>query len=108
EAVPREENFYDFESRYEIGRTDFVCPADLPEEITARAQELALQVWDVLGCRGFARVDLMYCEDSAELTVLEANAIPGMTETSLLPMAADAAGLGFDQLIERIVGLAHL
>ncbi len=108
EAVPREENFYDFESRYEIGRTDFVCPAELPEEITERAQDLAVQVWDVLGCRGFARVDLMYCEDNAELTVLEANAIPGMTETSLLPMAADEAGIGFDALIGRIVDLAHL
>ena len=108
EAVPREENFYDFESRYEIGRTDFVCPAELPEEITERAQDLAVQVWDVLGCRGFARVDLMYCEDTAELTVLEANAIPGMTETSLLPMAADEAGIGFDALIGRIVDLAHL
>jgi D-alanine-D-alanine ligase len=108
EAVPREEDFYDFEARYEIGRTDFVCPADLPEEITARAHELALDVWDVLGCRAFARVDLMYCEASGELTVLEANAIPGMTETSLLPMAADAAGLDFDTLIARIVDLAHL
>jgi D-alanine-D-alanine ligase len=108
EAVPREENFYDFESRYEIGRTDFVCPAELPEEITARAQELALEVWDVLGCRGFARIDLMYCEGDGELTVLEANAIPGMTDTSLLPMAADAAGLDFDRLVARIVDLAHL
>jgi D-alanine-D-alanine ligase len=108
EAVPREENFYDFESRYEIGRTDFVCPADLPEEITERAQALALEVWDVLGCRGFARVDLMYCEESGELTVLEANAIPGMTETSLLPMAAEAAGIDFDALIGRVVHLAHL
>jgi len=108
EAVPRDEDFYDFEARYEIGRTAFVCPAELPDGVTERAQELALEVWDVLGCRGFARVDLMYCEDGGELTVLEANTIPGMTETSLLPMAADAAGLGFDQLIERIVDLAHL
>jgi D-alanine-D-alanine ligase len=108
EAVPREENFYDFESRYEIGRTEFVCPAALPDEVTARARDLAFQVWDVLGCRAFARVDLMLCEASGELTVLEANAIPGMTETSLLPMAADAAGIGFDALIGRIVELVHL
>ncbi len=107
EAVPQGD-FYDFESRYEIGRTEFVCPAALPDDVTARAQELALQVWDVLGCRGVARVDLMLCEQTGELTVLEANAIPGMTETSLLPMAADAAGIDFDALIERIVDLAHL
>ncbi|MDQ3678776.1 MAG: D-alanine--D-alanine ligase, partial [Actinomycetota bacterium] len=59
EAVPREEDFYDFEARYEIGRTTFVCPADLPAPVTHRAQELALDVWRLLGCRGFARVDLM-------------------------------------------------
>ena len=108
EAVPTEEEFYDFEARYEIGRTRFACPAALPDEVTARAQELALAVWDVLGCRAFARIDLMLCDDTGELTVLEANAIPGMTDTSLLPQAADAAGIGFDELIGRIVDLAHL
>ena len=106
EAVPREEDFYDFEARYVIGRTEFVCPAQLPAEITVRAQELALDVWRILGCRGFARIDLMLGTDSGELTVLEANTVPGMTETSLLPQAADAAGIGFDALIERIVELA--
>ncbi len=108
EAVPTEEEFYDFEARYEIGRTQFVCPAELPDGMAARAQELALAVWNVLGCRAFARIDLMLDDESGELTVLEANAIPGMTETSLLPMAADAAGIGFDELIARIVDLAHL
>ena len=71
-------------------RTRFVCPADLPPELTARAQELALATWRTLGCAGFARVDLML--DGDELTVLEANAIPGLTDTSLLPLAAEAAG----------------
>lgn len=108
EAVPAEEAFYDFEARYEIGRTSFVCPAELPAGTTERAHELALHVWEVLGCRGFARIDLMLGEETGELTVLEANAIPGMTETSLLPQAADAAGIGFDELIDRIVRLAHL
>ncbi|MDX6690648.1 MAG: D-alanine-D-alanine ligase [Solirubrobacteraceae bacterium] len=107
EAVPREEDFYDFEARYEIGRTTFVCPAELPAEITARAQELALDVWRILGCRGFARIDLMLDESTDELSVLEANAIPGMTDTSLMPLAAEAAGLSFDALIERILVLAQ-
>jgi len=106
EAVPHEEDFYDFEARYEIGRTQFVCPADVPDEVGARAQALALDVWRVLGCRGFARIDLMLDSGSGELTVLEANVIPGMTETSLLPMAAEAAGIGFDELIGRILDLA--
>jgi D-alanine-D-alanine ligase len=106
EAVPRDEDFYDFEARYEIGRTSFVCPADIGEEATARAQDLALSVHGLLGCRGFSRVDLMLERDSGELFVLEANAIPGLTETSLLPQAADAAGVSFDEAIERILELA--
>jgi D-alanine-D-alanine ligase len=107
EAVPREEDFYDFESRYEIGRTDFVCPADLSDDLTARTHELAVATYELLGCRGFARVDLMIEEATGEPQVLEVNAIPGLTETSLLPMAAEAAGIGFDDLIARIVDLAR-
>ncbi len=100
EAVPREEDFYDYESRYGIGMTTFVCPAALPAETTARAQQLALEVYGLLGCRGFARVDLMLELQSGELWVLETNVVPGLTETSLLPQAADAAGIGFDELLE--------
>jgi D-alanine-D-alanine ligase len=103
EAVPEREDFYDFEARYEIGHTRFVCPAQLDGDVTERARELALRVYELLGCFGFARVDLMLSEESGELYVLETNAIPGLTETSLLPQAADAAGIGFDQLIGRIL-----
>jgi D-alanine-D-alanine ligase len=106
EAVPREEDFYDFEARYEIGRTDFVCPAELPPELTARVQDLAVATYELLGCRGFARVDLMVEDGTGEALVLEVNAIPGLTETSLLPMAAEASGISFDELIARILDLA--
>ncbi|MFL5831193.1 MAG: D-alanine--D-alanine ligase [Solirubrobacteraceae bacterium] len=107
EAVPEQEDFYDFESRYEIGRTRFVCPAELAQDAASRAADIALAVWRLLGCSGFARVDLMLEDDTGELFVLEANSIPGLTDTSLLPQAADAAGIGFDQLIERILKAAH-
>ncbi len=106
EAVPVEEDFYDFEARYEIGRTQFVCPAELPEDVTARAQEIALAAYRVLGLFGFGRVDLMLEEATGELFVLEANAIPGLTETSLLPQAADARGIGFDAVVARVLELA--
>jgi len=106
EAVPREEDFYDFEARYEIGRTDFICPADLGEDAAERARELALESYRVLGCYGFARVDLMLDDATGELTVLEANVIPGLTDTSLLPLAAEAAGIGFEALIARVLELA--
>jgi D-alanine-D-alanine ligase len=106
EAVPREEEFYDYESRYEIGMTTFVCPAELAPETTARAQELAVRVYELLGCRGVARVDLMLEQGTDELWVLETNVVPGMTETSLLPQAADAAGIAFEQLVERVLASA--
>ncbi|MBN1530662.1 MAG: D-alanine--D-alanine ligase [Thermoleophilaceae bacterium] len=105
EAVPRDEAFYDFEARYEIGRTDFVCPAALSADLAGRCQDLARAVYELLGCRDFARVDLMLGADG-EPTVLEANPIPGLTETSLLPQAAEAAGIGFDGLVGRILELA--
>jgi D-alanine-D-alanine ligase len=103
EAIPRETEFYDYESRYEIGMTTFVCPAELPDGVTERAQELALATYKLLGCHGVARVDLMLDEDSGELAVLETNVVPGMTETSLLPLAADAAEIWLDLLVERIL-----
>jgi D-alanine-D-alanine ligase len=105
EAVPEGRVFYDFEARYEIGRTRFVCPAELPADVAARTQELAVAVYRALGCAGFARVDLML-HDDGELYVLEANSVPGLTETSLLPQAAEAAGISFDALVERILAIA--
>jgi D-alanine-D-alanine ligase len=105
EAVPTGDGFYDFEARYEIGRTEFVCPATLPDGVTEEAQELALRTYELLGCSAFGRVDLMLGAGGG-LTVLEANPIPGLTETSLLPQAAEAAGISFDELVGRIVELA--
>jgi D-alanine-D-alanine ligase len=106
EAIPREQEFYNYEARYEIGMTTFVCPAELSAEMTGRAQELALRAYRLLGCHGVARVDLLLDEEREELTVLETNVVPGLTETSLLPLAADAAGIGFDELIGRILASA--
>ena len=106
EAIPRNGDRYDFEARYEIGRTEFVCPAELGDKTTLAAQALALATYRVLGCYGFARVDLMLAYGSGELTVLEANAIPGLTATSLLPQAAEAAGISFPAFVERVLDLA--
>ncbi len=106
EAIPREQDFYDYESRYEIGMTTFVCPAELPPETTARAQEIAVEVYRLLGCHGVARVDLMLDDHSGELTVLETNVVPGLTETSLLPLAAEVVGIDLDALVGRILASA--
>jgi D-alanine-D-alanine ligase len=106
EAIPREAEFYNYESRYEIGMTTFVCPAELPDGVAERAQELALATYRLLGCHGVARVDLMLEEQTGELTVLETNVVPGLTETSLLPLAADAAEIWLDLLVGRILDSA--
>ncbi len=105
EAIPREGDFFNFEARYEIGRTDYACPADLADEETGRVKELATRTYETLGCSGFARVDLMLGDDGPE--VLEVNAIPGLTDTSLFPMAAEAAGIDFTQLVEGILASAR-
>ena len=106
EAIPRGGDHYDFEARYEIGSTDFVCPAALDDETARNAQDLALAAYRALGCYGFARIDLILETSSGEVTVLEANAIPGLTETSLLPQAAEAAGISFQAFVERVLELA--
>jgi D-alanine-D-alanine ligase len=104
EAIPASGDRYDFEARYEIGRTRFICPAELGEEAARAVSEAALGAYRALGCTGFARIDLIL--DDAGPWVLEANAIPGLTDTSLLPQAAEAAGLSFEQLVETILDLA--
>ncbi|MGV1048359.1 MAG: D-alanine--D-alanine ligase family protein [Solirubrobacterales bacterium] len=104
EAIPAEGDPYDFEARYAIGRTRFVCPAELGDEQERAVTEAALATYRALGCSGFARIDLIL--DREGPWVLEANAIPGLTDTSLLPQAAEAAGMTFEQLVERIVDLA--
>ncbi|HWP33113.1 MAG TPA: D-alanine--D-alanine ligase [Solirubrobacterales bacterium] len=104
EAIPKAGDSYDFEARYEIGRTSFVCPAELPAGQADVVTERALAAYEALGCSGFSRVDLILGEDGPQ--VLEVNAIPGLTETSLLPQAAEAAGMSFEQLVERILDLA--
>jgi D-alanine-D-alanine ligase len=104
EAIPRQEDFFNFEARYEIGRTDYVCPAELDKAAADAVVSAAMGTYEALGCEGFARVDLMLGDEGPQ--VLEINAIPGLTDTSLFPMAAEAAGLGFERLVERILALA--
>jgi D-alanine-D-alanine ligase len=105
EAIPAEGDRYDFEARYEIGRTAFVCPAELDEAQAGAVTEAALATYRTLGCTGFARIDVIL-DGEGRPWVLEANAIPGLTDTSLLPQAAEAAGMSFEDLVERIVALA--
>ncbi len=96
--------FYDYEAKYKAGGSEHIIPARIPDELTRKAQAIAAQVHAELGCRGMSRVDMMGRGD--EIFVLEANTIPGMTPTSLLPQAAEAAGIGFGELLDEIIQLA--
>ena len=103
EARPTEDGFYDFEARYTIGSAELSCPADLDGEASARARETAERTVELLGLRSFARVDMLLDERDGEPKVLEADAVPGLTATSLLPQAIEAAGIGFDEFVGQVV-----
>jgi D-alanine-D-alanine ligase len=100
QVVPRG-GFYDYQAKYTPGHTEYLLPAPLPEPVYRALQEAAVDVFDAIGCRGAARVDFMVTDTG--FYCLEVNTIPGMTETSLLPKAAGAAGMSFDELVERIL-----
>jgi len=103
EIVPQG-GFYDYEAKYTPGATEEIVPARIDEETARRARDGAVAAFEALGCRGFARVDIIAGPTGP--VVLEVNTIPGLTETSLVPRAAQAAGISFPQLLDRIIELA--
>jgi D-alanine-D-alanine ligase len=103
EIVPKRE-FFTYEAKYTPGGAEEICPARLPWAAVWRAQSAALRAYRVLGCADFARVDLFVRE--ADVAVLEVNTIPGLTEGSLFPRAARAAGIDMPALVDRLVEAA--
>jgi len=101
EIVPKS-GFYDYHSKYTKGETQYIIPARIPREKYLYAQEIGLNAFKMLGCSGFARVDLMTDEEGSPF-VIDVNTMPGMTEMSLLPKAAEFAGIQFGDLVERIL-----
>lgn len=97
--------FYDYVHKYTKGFTDYFCPADLPDKMTAYLQEKALLAHKALGCTVYSRVDFRL-NSSGEAYCLEVNTLPGMTELSLVPKAAGAAGINFTALLNRIIELS--
>ncbi|MFO1488653.1 MAG: D-alanine--D-alanine ligase [Verrucomicrobiota bacterium] len=96
---------YDYRNKYTPGQTDYFCPADFDADTTAKIQAAALGAFRAVGGRDYSRVDVMV-RANGEPIVLEVNTLPGMTPTSLLPKAAAAAGIGYEQLCQRMVELA--
>lgn len=95
--------FYDYEAKYQLDSTRYLCPSGLDARDEARLAELAQRAFDSLGCQGWGRVDVMREAASGEFFVLEVNTCPGMTSHSLVPMAARAAGMEFVDLVQRIL-----
>jgi D-alanine-D-alanine ligase len=97
-------DFFDYRAKYTPGASREICPARISPEMTAKAREYAARAHKALCCRGYSRTDMIVCPE--EIYVLETNTIPGMTQTSLFPQAAAAAGISFSGLLDRLIELA--
>ncbi len=106
EVVPKK-GIYDYECKYSKGMTDYIVPAEIPPKIALRLQELAIKAHKSLECEGISRVDFILGKNH-RIYCLEVNTIPGMTELSLVPMAAAAMDMSFTTLVEMILATARL
>lgn len=104
EIKPKTAEFFDFQAKYEPGASEEICPAPLSRSLTKEIQETAVRVHKILGCRGVTRSDFIV--RNGRPYFLEINTIPGLTATSLVPLAAAKAGLSFSQLLDKLIALA--
>jgi D-alanine-D-alanine ligase len=95
-------DFYDFDAKYQANTTEYICPAGLNKDAEAECQNIAMAAFKALRMQGWGRIDLMR-DTHGQFYLLEANSIPGMTDHSLVPMAAEHAGLDFEQLVIEIL-----
>jgi D-alanine-D-alanine ligase len=105
EIVPKKK-FFDFESRSEVGETDYFVPARLSPAEDKKVKQTAIEVNNALKCNKLSRVDMMLDKKEKIPYVLELNTSPGMTDTSLLPMSAEEAGMSFEELVDEIIGMS--
>ncbi|HMV26642.1 MAG TPA: ATP-grasp domain-containing protein, partial [bacterium] len=103
--IKPEGGVYDYKHKYTKGLTQYFCPAEIDLVVSKKAQEFAIKAFRSVGCKGYARVDFRM-NQSGELFCLEINTLPGMTATSLVPKAAKAGGMEFEELVEKIIRLA--
>ena len=102
EIIPKNKGkFWDYEAKYTQGATDEITPADLPPELTSEVMEMAAHVHEIVGCRGWSRSDFILTDDGP--VWLEVNTVPGLTETSLYPQAAAAAGISYAQMVDLFI-----
>lgn len=103
EIIPKNK-FFDYEAKYTDGKSEEICPARLPSATTKKVQETAVKVFQSIGARGFARVDMIIKNDVPY--ILEINTLPGLTPNSLLPKEAKAAGISYPKLLDKIIELS--
>jgi D-alanine-D-alanine ligase len=96
--------WYDYNNKYNEGRTEYFAPAELDESVSLLLQLYAVRIWKAMGLSGYARIDFRY--DDVKAYFLEVNTLPGMTPLSLTPMAAKAAGIPFGNLLETIIKIS--
>ena len=98
-------DFYDYDTKYTSGQADLAIPAPLPKDIVTTIQEQAVQAFQAIDGAGLSRVDFFYIESTGEVLINEINTFPGFTATSMYPMLWEAAGIEFDQLVDRLIQL---
>ena len=106
EIVPKSSSWFNYQAKYKVDGAEEICPADIPSKIYKKAQTYAIKAFESLGCLDLARADFIWENQSENLYFLEINTIPGMTETSLAPQAAKAAGMDFPEFLDKIIQTA--
>jgi D-alanine-D-alanine ligase len=100
-------DWYDYETKYSTGLSSTQIPADLPEDISRRARQLAIEAVQAVGASGLSRVDFFYEEDTGGLLINEINTLPGFTSQSMYPMLWKASGIPLEELVHQLVELAQ-
>ena len=104
EIIPvKNHKFFNYDAKYKTGHSNEITPAPLDEVLTKKAQDIAVRAHQVLGCSGYSRTDMILKNGNGTIYVLETNTLPGLTKNSLLPKAAQVAGLTLDQLLDKII-----
>ena len=103
EIVPKMGDFFDYASKYRESGSEEITPARVPPKILKECQDIALRAHVAVGCSGFSRTDMIWNKNKGKIYILEINTIPGLTQQSLLPKAAEASGIPFPKLLDRII-----
>ena len=108
EIIPKTSKWFDYKAKYEIGGSKEVCPAEIPNNITRKVQKFSIKIFKAIGCKDLARADFIWNKKDNKIYFLEINAIPGMTQTSLAPQSAKAAGIEFSELLDMLISNAAI